>query len=176
MTRRVVTGVNGDGRAVFVSDEVVEPTRMSNWPEGTGIAKLWGSNTRPIVPNDGSSFEYDSEFPPPGGFRLKVLRLWPQSAGPTPLDPDQAAAEFASNFPGFFDHMESGEGGMHSTQTVDFVVVLDGEISLELDDREVRVLRAGDVAVLNGVTHTWLNQTNSICTFLAVSIGADRKS
>lgn len=172
MTRRVVAALNDARRARFVSDEDVELTRLDHWPAGSGIAKLWGSNGRPVVPNSGSTFEYDSEFPPPDGFRLKMLQLWPEQDFVPPPDPAAAMAMMGEKFPGFFDHAESGEGGMHATDTVDFGVVLTGSVWLELDDGEERHLEPGDVFILNGVRHAWHNRDDEICTMLAASIGA----
>jgi quercetin dioxygenase-like cupin family protein len=78
--------------------------------------------------------------------------------GPGP-DVDIAAeiAKLATALPGMLDHMEPGEPGMHTTRTIDFEVVLSGEVTLELDDGATVHLAVGDTVVQNGTRHRWGN-------------------
>ncbi len=84
--------MDASGVPAFVADEVVGPKSISTWPEGAGRRQLWGRDSRPRVPNDGSGNQYDSVFPPPDGFRVSLLRIAP-AAPPPEHDPEVVAAE-----------------------------------------------------------------------------------
>jgi len=64
--------------------------------------------------------------------------------------------------------------GMHTTDTVDFDVVLSGEIYLELDDGSEVLLKAGDCVIQNGTRHAWQNRSAKDCISAVALIGADR--
>jgi quercetin dioxygenase-like cupin family protein len=69
---------------------------------------------------------------------------------------------------------EPDQPGMHVTQTVDYVVVLDGQIWLELDDGQLVSLRQGDTVVQNGTRHAWRNLGTQAATLAVVMVGAPR--
>ncbi|MGH7857089.1 MAG: cupin domain-containing protein, partial [Candidatus Binatia bacterium] len=71
--------------------------------------------------------------------------------------------------------MESDAPGMHTTQTVDYGVVLRGEISLELDDGAKVRLRPGDCVVQNGTRHAWRNESGRECVMAFVIVGAEKR-
>ena len=62
--------------------------------------------------------------------------------------------------------------GMHKTATVDYAIVLSGEIDMELDDGRVVHLEAGDVLVQRGTIHNWVNRSNAPCVVAFVLIDA----
>ena len=64
---------------------------------------------------------------------------------------------------------------MHTTDTVDYGVLLDGELHLELDNRATRRLTPHDVVVQNGTRHAWRNRSDKPATMLFVLVGASRK-
>lgn len=156
--RRVVTGHDADGKAVFVSDEKVPPVRPTLLP-GSEFHRLWGGDGTPRFPDDGSMPEHASYFPPVGGFRFGFFTLPPDEGRGVPADLDVAAAltELEQLLPGLAQHMEPDEPGMHTTATIDFEVVLSGDVTLELDDGATVQLRAGDTVVQNGTRHRWSN-------------------
>jgi quercetin dioxygenase-like cupin family protein len=63
---------------------------------------------------------------------------------------------------------------MHTTDSVDYVVVLDGQVWLELDDGKLTHLRAGDTVVQNGTRHAWRNLADEPVTLAVVQVGANR--
>jgi len=76
--------------------------------------------------------------------------------------------------PGFIRVFEPDAPGMHTTDSVDYGVLLDGEVWLELDDgREVR-LAPHDLVIQNGTRHAWRNKSTRQATLLFVLIGAQR--
>jgi mannose-6-phosphate isomerase-like protein (cupin superfamily) len=160
--RRVVTGHDANGKAVFVSEERVAPTTPALLG-GFTVHKLWGADEPPRLPDDGSLPSYTSYFPPVGGIRFSFV-TFPPHFPPDPdagfgedLDIDAAVAELDDLFPGLAQHMEPGGAGMHTSATVDIGVVLAGEVVLELDDGATVTLRAGDTVVQNGTRHRWSN-------------------
>ena len=72
------------------------------------------------------------------------------------------------------EFMEPDHPGMHTTDTVDFDVVISGEVWLELDDGAEVQLRPGDSVVQNGTRHAWRNRSSEPCTLAVALIGARR--
>jgi mannose-6-phosphate isomerase-like protein (cupin superfamily) len=160
--RRVVTGHDHNGKAVFASDVEVEPITASLVP-GAEFHRLWGSDTAPTFPDSGAMPSYSSYFPPVGGFRVWFFSLPPRRTATTEgavLETPEPAAlnEFETKLPGLAQYLEPNVPGMHTTPTIDFEVVLSGEIVLELDDGAAVTLRAGDTIVQNGTRHRWRNE------------------
>jgi hypothetical protein len=173
MPRRVVSGVDGSGRSVFVSDGEVEADTLSASPEGA-FFNIWGVDGRYQLPSDGSKPGYRTFFPPAEGFRAMVVQFPPDaSAPPEDLDMEALVVELNDKFPGMADHMEPESPGMHTTQTVDIGIIVSGEVWLELDDGAQVHLTAGDMVVQNGTRHAWRNKTDQPCLAAFVLIGAD---
>jgi mannose-6-phosphate isomerase-like protein (cupin superfamily) len=93
---------------------------------------------------------------------------------PPEVDAAAALAELERLMPGATAPMELDTPGMHTTDSIDYVVVVSGEATLELDDGEQTVVRAGDVVIQNGTRHAWRNHGTEPCTIVGVAIGADR--
>ena len=72
--------------------------------------------------------------------------------------------------PGLGERFEPN--GMHTTPTVDYGIVLDGEIWLELDEGRTTLLRQHDVVIQNGTRHAWRNKSERAATVAFVLIGA----
>ncbi|MBF6170421.1 cupin domain-containing protein [Nocardia blacklockiae] len=172
--RRVVTGHDAAGKARVVDDSAVEPLTTDLMP-GYAVYRLWGRDERPTFPDDGAPRPADAYYPPPSGSRFMINTIPPGDPVPPPgLDTAAALAEVERRMPGAMAVLEPGTPGMHTTDSLDYVLVVSGEITLELDDGEQRVLRAGDVVVQNGTRHAWRNHGNRPCTIVGVAVGADR--
>lgn len=158
--RRVVTGTDQNGRSVFVADGDV------------GSVHLWASDEVVALPADGTPPVYETVFPPAAGFRVLVATFGPEPNLAARVAADQAWLAD----PLFMAHASvDGDGsGMHTTQTVDIGLVLDGEIHLELDDGAEVLLSAGDSFVQNGTRHAWHNRSDRDCTVHFTIIGADQ--
>lgn len=172
--RRVVTG-HRDGKAVFASDEQVEPLTAALLP-GFEFVNLWGADAAPTFPDDGSLPPHHTFFPAVGGFRFSIVTLPPTTGAEPDVDPEQGAAEVEAKLPGLLGYMEADVPGMHTTDTVDFEVMLAGEIVLELDDGAERTLRVGDVVVQNGTRHRWVNRGSEPATYAVFIVGAHRRA
>lgn len=170
--RRVVTGHDADGKAVVASDSEVDGFRPAITP-GSEFHILWGADQAPQFPDDGSMTPYPMYFPPVGGFRFGIFAVPPgHRQGTPPDDLEAAAAEFEAQLPGLAAYMEPDAPGMHTTDTIDFEVILDGEVWLELDDGVEVHLRPGDTVVQNGTRHAWRNHGDTLCRIAVFLIGA----
>jgi hypothetical protein len=157
--RLVVTG-HSDGRSVIVSDQLVSAIDLA----GSSVQArfLWGRDDVAQFPDAGAMPPLTTAFPPPGGCRFSTLTI------------DAGATSEYHNFivTAMGPMAEPSNPGFHTTPSLDFILVLDGEFTLEMDDKDERVLRKGDFAVLNGVRHRWHNRGTTSATLAAVMIGA----
>ncbi len=115
----------------------------------------------------------DSVVPGPGGTSLHFVTFPPASAFADPsFDGEAAQDEALIRLRGLADHFEKEDPAMHKTSTVDYSIVYDGEIWLELDDGETMHLQRGDVVVQNGTRHAWRNKGTKPVTMLFFLNGA----
>jgi mannose-6-phosphate isomerase-like protein (cupin superfamily) len=156
--RRVVTGHDASGKSVFVSEEAVEPDRPLLMPAAE-FYQLWGADTTSQFPDDGSMPQWHSYFPPIGGFRFGMLTIPPDIGAEDQalFNAEEAVADLEAKLPGLVAYMDPTDPGMHATDTIDFEVVLEGTVVLELDDGAEMTLHAGDTVVQNGTRHRWKN-------------------
>ena len=174
MTRRVVTGVDANGKSVFVTDAELDVITMALLP-GTAVSEVWASATTPRARTTLASPGMASYFPPPGGVRYGLWTFPPEAGAgvlPEGVDVGAALSELEAMLPGLSAHMEPGSPGMHTTQTVDVGLVLSGEIDLELDDGAMTHLKAGDFVIQNGTRHAWRNRSAAPTTMAFVLVGA----
>jgi hypothetical protein len=170
--RVVVTGSDHTGHATFAADHQLAPVTSPGLP-GAEVYYVWGSDTPPVLPTDGHQDRYAGHFPPPNGVRYILYNLAPQSsfveAG---AHTRQAREDAVSKFPGLLETFDPYVEGMHASETVDFVIVLAGEVVLELDNQAQKHLSAGDVVVQNGTRHRWINPGPAPARLAFVLIGA----
>ncbi|MEU2281139.1 cupin domain-containing protein [Streptomyces sp. NPDC013178] len=173
MVRRVVTGVSSSGKPVIVSDG--EPPRTRHYTHTPGFARSLVWNTAaPAVPSADPTDSLQSFVPAPGETIALTVTFPPASVYADPSwDPAAAGAEQLAATPGLAELFEPDAPGMHTTPTVDYGVVLSGEIVLDLDGGEIAVLRPGDLVVQNGTRHAWRNNGTEPATMFFVLIGAD---
>lgn len=175
--RRVVTGHDREGKAVFVSDEMVAPVTLALLP-GSEFHRLWGSDTTVSFPDGGSNPNGNDYFPPVGGFRFGFFTIPPDGGvgAPADLDIDKALVELQQKLPGLADHLEPENPGMHTTATVDYGVVVFGEVDLELDDGVKVRLGVGDSYIQNGTRHRWSNKGGVPAVIAVALIGAHHRA
>jgi mannose-6-phosphate isomerase-like protein (cupin superfamily) len=148
--RRVVTGVDASGRSVFLSD--------GDAYGGEQWAEVWITD-----PAAGMDAVVDPQLgttvlePPAGGTAWRVFEV------PTDEDMRAAMAQAAGRMEGI------EPDGFHTTHTIDYVMVLEGEISLELDTGEV-TLHPGDCVVQRGTRHAWRNRSGKPVKMMAVML------
>lgn len=176
MPRRVVTGLR-NGRSVFLSDGPVPNAHQYASIPGHMSSVIWATAPVPALPLDGAEPAPPRiAIPPaPGATRLMIVRFPPDSVFASPaFDPERAGPELAEHVPGLAERFEADNPGMHTTDTLDYDIVLHGEIWLELDDGAEVHLRQGDVAIQCGTRHAWRNKGTNPATLAFVLIGAVR--
>ena len=160
--RRVVTETDASGRAVIGHDEQVPSLSLPSNP-GVGFIELWRTAQSPVA--------IDSPVaPPPGQLRLApgpmgtVLRIVDAPPDKALAPPADAAAFFAGlGASGAIAHDgPRPHPMMHRTETLDYGIVLEGEIYLVLDDSET-LLKPGDVVIQRGTNHAWSNRSEKVC-------------
>lgn len=178
--RRVIAGSGPDGTATVLADEAAPgATDFSSLP-GFSSALLWCTPANPQVGGGGvqdATLDVVSHVPAAGETRLMMVTFPPDSVmARSDFDPVAFGEEFQRNAPGLAERFERDHPGMHTTDSIDYDVVLDGEITLELDGGRQVVLKRHDVAVQHGNRHAWRNHSDKPATMLFVLIGAQRKS
>jgi hypothetical protein len=170
--RRIVTG-NVNGKSVVQSDEPLLAYEFKTVP-GYEHTLIWINPSTPDLRKQQRFDSYpDSVVPGPGGTSLHFVTFAPGSVFADPsFDADAAQQEALVRLRGLADHFEKQDPGMHKTNTVDYSVVYDGEIWLELDDAEAMHLKRGDVVVQNGTRHAWRNKGTQPVTMLFFLNGA----
>jgi mannose-6-phosphate isomerase-like protein (cupin superfamily) len=160
--RIVTTGHDASGRGMVVRDEMVSPSVASDqWRTSV----LWGTDTLPTFPDDGSTAPWASPMPPKGGLRIAHMIIHPDSDGPVTTELDEADAGI---------HRVEGEASdMHATPSLDILIMIEGEATLVLDDGKEVVLRQGDSLVQNGTRHSWHNRTSTPARVGVIVIGTD---
>jgi mannose-6-phosphate isomerase-like protein (cupin superfamily) len=146
--RRVVTGIDDDGRSMFLSD--------GDAFGGDAWAEVW--LTDPAIGLDvvvAPSLGMTVLEPPDGGTAFRVFHV----------PPDAQMRESMSH--STIEGIEAD--GFHTTQTIDYVMVLEGEIALELDTGEVQ-LKPGDCVVQRGTRHAWRNRSDGPVKMMAVMV------
>lgn len=171
--RRVVTGHDEHGKAIFASDEMVPPITLELMP-GAEFHRLWSSDGPQTYPDDGTDPGGHAYFPPVGGFRFGFFTIPPDGEAPYPEDMEAAAAAVEAALPGMMSHLEPDAPGMHTTDTTDYEIVLSGRIILELDDGAEVELSPGDTVVQNGTRHRWHNPFGEPAVCGVVLVGAHR--
>ncbi len=135
--------------------------------------RLWGGDTTSAFPDDGSLPDHHAYFPPVGGFRFGLFSLPPEgAAAPADLDVSAALADMEQVMPGMMRYMDRTDPGMHTTDTIDFEIVLEGTVVLELDDGVKVTLQPGDTVVQNGTRHRWHNPGQTIARLAVFMCGA----
>ena len=170
--RRVVTG-HRDGKSVVLSDQRRDPYKFET-VAGFEHTYMWSTNG--ALESDPDKVDRElpkSALPPAKGSLLHIVTFPPaSSAGSSTSDPSQVAQEYLTRLPGLADTFERDGSQMHVTQTVDYAILLDGELWLELDDGATVHLVAGDIVVQQATRHGWRNKGERPATIAFVMLGA----
>ena len=174
--RRIVTGHSESGASVFVADGA--PPRAAKFAHvpGMEVALAWKSAADGLIARSGEEQEtVSSVVPAVGETSLLLVTFPPDSVRTAPsFDPAAAGAESRRLLPGLAEKFESTAPGMHTTETVDYGILLEGELVLELDAGATRTLQPHDIVVQCGTRHAWRNKSDRAATMLFVLIGGHR--
>jgi mannose-6-phosphate isomerase-like protein (cupin superfamily) len=165
--RRVVTGHDAQGTAVVLKDGDIESVKRS---AGVASALLWVTEETPAN-MEGSADRGARSIgvpPPPNGSILRVVDFPPVTREAEAIDQETLLKSMGAD-----QHSHGGgparHAFMHRTRSVDYAIVLQGEIDMLLDDSEVH-LKAGDFLVQQATNHAWVNRSDKVCRIAFVLI------
>lgn len=174
--RRIVTGHDAAGNSIVLSDAPPERVRRVGGDIGPMFFEVWNTRETPAKIDRRSGEPVENGLvltPPQNGTRIRVLDIPPDPEELKTLDAAAAREHFASI--GAADAATHKVGTpsphpfMHRTQTIDYGIVLEGELVLILDAGETTV-RAGDIVIQRGTNHAWANRSGKNCRIAFVLI------
>jgi mannose-6-phosphate isomerase-like protein (cupin superfamily) len=170
---RVVTGHDAAGKAIVSSNgplpTVVELTAIP----GTVFHEVWSTAQTPVrVDNGADPSTAPLMLPPPhNGTRIRYVDIPPDTTELLKNGADHMQAAFSQigDSSASTVNRNSPHPLMHRTQTVDYGIVIEGALTLVLDDSEVE-LRVGSVVIQRGTNHAWANRSGKLCRMLFILI------
>jgi mannose-6-phosphate isomerase-like protein (cupin superfamily) len=168
--RRIVTGRDSSGKAVVLYDGEapnvsVRPVRRNVsrliWTTGGAPADISGDCDRGALPSGTS--------PAPCGSVFRIIDYPPATPESEKLELGHRLKQLEGE--SSIEGLPPRHPFMHRTRTIDYAIVLSGEIDMLLDDSEVH-LTAGDVLVQQGTNHAWVNRGSETCRIVFVLIDA----
>jgi mannose-6-phosphate isomerase-like protein (cupin superfamily) len=170
--RRIVTGHNKDGKSIVILDG--PPARTIGEDVG-GLFELWNTDGKTINTADIIDRADDEVVlsPPQNGSKFRYFQINPTPEG-IPMEVMQEIAADAFKKIGAAHHRvdTSKHPAMHKTKTIDYIILLNGDVTLILDEDEV-TLQPHDVVVQRGTNHAWVNNGTDPALLIAVLIDSD---
>jgi len=173
--RRVVTGFNSDGRSTITDDDFSPAIRSLPERPNFYSTNIWRTRSTPADINEPDEIiDHAGVLPPQDGTVIRVIEFPPE-----PKDPQELKRQLEASFGQIFDDADQSHGtdvhpGMHETDTVDYAIILEGEIVAVLEETE-STLAAGDILVQRGTNHAWSNRSEKSCKIVFVLIDGSRE-
>jgi len=174
-TRRIVTGHDAEGRAIIQEDGPVARMQRIGGDIGPMFHEVWNTRATP-APIDADSGEPAEDgivlAPPKNGTRIRVLDIPPEGDGIRNMTAEEATAHFAEVGAGAASNAAKAGARhalMHRTETIDYGIVIEGELVLIMDEGETTV-RAGDIVIQRGTNHGWANRSDTNCRIAFILI------
>lgn len=175
IVRRVVTGHNPAGQAIIQEDGPAPRVQQIGGPSGPMFHEIWNTQATPAVLDAASGEPAEDSIklaPPKGGTRIRVLDIPPENDEIRTMSPEEAQAHFAEVGAGdasAHKGADSRHALMHRTETIDYGIVIEGELVLVMDEGETTV-RAGDIVIQRGTNHGWSNRSDRNCRIAFILI------
>ena len=172
--RRIITGHNEDGKSIITMDG---PPARSIGEDVGGLFELWNTDGNDIISTDYVD-RADEEIilsPTDGGTKFRYFQINPLPEG-VPEEMMQEIAADAFEKIGAAHHRidTTKHPAMHKTETIDYIILLKGDVTLVLDQEEVD-LKPFDVVVQRGTNHAWVNNGDEPALLIAVLIDSKIK-
>lgn len=167
--RRIVTANDAEGRSYIAEDGVSPAMLTMEGRPGYRNNNIWRTEGAPAdVDARDTICDHEGVLPPPNGTVIRVIDIPPE-----PKNPEERAravsAVFDQMFPDAAHSPDERHPGMHKTMTVDYAILLQGEIHAVLDEDET-LMRAGDILIQRGTNHAWSNRSDQIARIVFVLI------
>lgn len=172
--RRVVTGDDAKGNSRVVEDAPAASVRNVAGRPGYRAVNVWRTEQTPAkITSLDTTSSHQGIQPPRNGTILRIIDFPPE-----PQDESELKRQLDSTFGGIYkdalhDRRPGKHPGMHRTETVDYAIVLEGEIWAVMDEGET-LLRAGDVLIQRGTNHAWANRSRKTARIAFVLIDGQR--
>ena len=167
LIRRVVTGHDERGRTVVISDGPSPFVHVNKLDQNWYSIDLWRTQKTPapiVSYAEEPTLGPRRQMPAKNGSVLRINHFPPESEAVRKMTPDDSLSVFEGL--GNRKAATYGKGGrhplMHRTETIDYAIILSGEITMILDNQDV-LLKAGDIVVQCGTNHAWSNRSNAPC-------------
>ncbi|HEY9532803.1 MAG TPA: cupin domain-containing protein [Burkholderiales bacterium] len=172
--RRIVTADDAKGRSRILEDAPATSIRSVSGRPGYRAVNVWRTTETPARINaKDSTAGHQGISPPEGGTILRIIDFPPE-----PSDREEFKRMLDSTFGGIYkdaahDKRPGVHPGMHRTETVDYAIVLEGEIYAVMDESET-LMRTGDVLIQRGTNHAWANRSSKTARIAFVLISGTR--
>ena len=174
--RRVVTGHDDEGRAIIVSNGPLPVVKELEAIPGTLFHEVWNTaGPKPVIDNGADPSDGPITLPPPAqGTRIRFVDIPPDTEDFL----RDGSAKMGAAFSEIGDQKASTvQGGsphplMHRTETIDYGIVIEGEMTLVLDKGEA-LLKPGSVVIQRGTNHAWANRSGKPCRMLFILVDAE---
>lgn len=172
--RRVVMGHDATGKAVVKSDGPAPFVHINPRNEDDWSTDLWRTGETPvqIIPeHPETTLGLRRQMPQPNGTVFRINHFAPESEDIRNRTVEESRAAFAAlgNEPASTYGRGGSHPASHRTETVDYALILSGEITMIIDDGEIE-LKAGDVVIQCGTNHAWSNRSDKPCDVMFVLI------
>jgi len=172
--RRIVTADDAKGNSRIAEDAPATSVRNVAARPGYRAVNVWRTEQTPAkIGSSDSTSSHQGILPPKGGTILRIIDFPPE-----PQDEAKLRRQLDSTFGGIYkdaahDRRAGKHPGMHRTETVDYAIVLEGEIWAVMDEGET-LMRAGDVLIQRGTNHAWANRSRATARIAFVLIDGQR--
>lgn len=174
----LVTGNDSESKSGVVIEKNIKVDNYFIYQPGFSVEIFWRT---PTNANVGATFKNDlwnesSILPDKYGTTGMIVTFPPtkNSDNLTPIDLDNISKEIIERLPGLAETFEAEPPGYHITNTIDYVMLLEGEVTLMLDDQKSHKLKPGNVVVQNGTRHAWINESSNNARLLVIMVGVNR--
>ena len=175
--RVVVTGNNQSNQSQIISSAPIKVDNYFQYQPGFSVEVFWRTSAKTQVggvfknPEVGQS----TILPEVAGTSAMIVTFPSAKEDNTPeaVDLDKLIQETFTRLPGLAETFEPEPPGYHLTNTIDYVLVLEGTVNLQLD-QDSQALNVGDIVVQNGTRHAWVNNSGKPVRLLVIMVGAER--
>ena len=178
-TQRIITGNDLQGQSYIVSNGPVPGDASFVYQPGFSAAVFAQTDTESSVGSVATSAlkPITKVLPSVGGTTALIVTFPPAqlNAQQVAVNPQALAQEMEEKLPGFAEIFEPEAPGFHQTDTIDYAVLIEGELTLILDNDQRAQLKRGDVVVQNGTRHAWVNNGKVPARVMFVMVGVTRK-
>ena len=172
--RRIITGHNQDGKSIVTLDG---PPARSIGEDVGGLFELWNTDGSDIISTDEID-RADEDIllsPPSGGTKFRYFQINSLPEGVPEAMMQEIAADAFEKIGAAHHRVDTTKHpAMHKTETIDYIILLEGNVTLILDEEEID-LKPFDVVVQRGTNHAWVNNGNEPALLIAVLIDSNIK-